>query len=157
MIALRLFLHESTCNTIDQKGDRKANKLRSTRHDSHRRFGIVVLITCVTSIIFFQSLWELLLLDVNGPYNKKTARVCFLSGNIARAVFLAGKPTRPQVEWVSQAKKTTRQRDISTQKIHECRYLFITCHYQEYFEAFLARIVANLILKFKTKSSALTS
>jgi hypothetical protein len=25
-------------------------------------------------------------------YNKKTARVCFLSGNITRVVFLAGKP-----------------------------------------------------------------
>jgi hypothetical protein len=49
--------------------------------------------------------------------------------------------------------------DISTQKIHECRFLFITCHYYKYFEAFLVRhvrIVANLIKKFKTQSSAWT-
>jgi hypothetical protein len=38
--------------------------------------------------------------------NKKTALVCFFSGNITRLVFLAGKPTAPQVESVSQAKKT---------------------------------------------------
>jgi hypothetical protein len=34
-------------------------------------------------------------------------RECFLSGNITRVVFLARKPTRLQVEWVSQAKKIT--------------------------------------------------
>jgi hypothetical protein len=44
----------------------------------------------------------------NHWYNKKTARVCILRGNITRVVLFAGKPTRPQVEYVaSQAKKTT--------------------------------------------------
>jgi hypothetical protein len=40
-------------------------------------------------------------------YNKKTARVCFWSENIKRVLFLAGKGTRPQVECLSQAKKST--------------------------------------------------
>jgi hypothetical protein len=55
--------------------------------------------------------------------------VCFLSGNITLVVFLAGKPMRLQVEWVP----------------HECHFLYIICHYYEYFEAFLVRIVVNLI------------
>jgi hypothetical protein len=47
--------------------------------------------------------------------NKKTARVCFLSGNITRVVFLAGKPV---------SKKTTSV--IFPRKTHECHFLFIT-------------------------------
>jgi hypothetical protein len=50
-------------------------------------------------------------LPSHGEANKKTTRVCFLSGNITLVVFLAGKPTRPQDEWVS-----------------ECRFMFITYH-----------------------------
>jgi hypothetical protein len=57
--------------------------------------------------------WKMPLLNLKARNNlehwvyKKTAQVCFLSGNITQLVFLAGKPTRLQVEWVSQAKKTT--------------------------------------------------
>jgi hypothetical protein len=52
-------------------------------------------------------------------YNKKTARVCFLSGNITRVVFLAKKTT--------SAKKTTRV-IFPLKKTHSCHLLFITCH-----------------------------
>jgi hypothetical protein len=47
--------------------------------------------------------WKLGKAKVVRQYNKKTARVCFLSGNVTQVVFLAGNPTRPQIEWVSQA------------------------------------------------------
>jgi hypothetical protein len=54
-------------------------------------------------------------------YNKKTALVCFLSGNITRVVSLS----------------------------HDTN--------ESILRPFLARIVANLIQKFKTQSSAVTS
>jgi hypothetical protein len=49
---------------------------------------------------------------------------CVFWVEISRVVFLAGKSTRPQIEWVSQAKKTMSV--ISTQKTHEYHFLFIT-------------------------------
>jgi hypothetical protein len=77
--------------------------------------------------------------------NKKTARVMFFDsrGNIKQVVFLAGKPTRLQAGRVGFPGQENHECDISTQKIQECCFLFITCHYYEYLEAFLARIVAN--------------
>jgi hypothetical protein len=60
-------------------------------------------------------------------------------------IFLAGKPTRSQIEWVSQVKKTTRV--IFPLKKHTRSAVFCLSHDTkwEHFEAFWARIVANWI------------
>jgi hypothetical protein len=52
--------------------------------------------------------------EVSQYYNKKIARVCFFSGDITRVVFF-GFPGQENHEC-----------DISTQKTHECHFLFIT-------------------------------
>jgi hypothetical protein len=70
-------------------------------------------------------------------------------------VFLTGKPMKPQVEWVSQAKKPMSV--IFPLKKHT-RAVFCLSHAtNKSIEAFFARIVTNLIQKFKTQSSALMS
>jgi hypothetical protein len=69
---------------------------------------------------------------------------------------VTGKPTRLQVEWVSQAKKTTSV--IFPLKKHMSGVFCLSHDTKwEQFEAFLARIIANSIQKFKTQSLAVTS
>jgi hypothetical protein len=76
--------------------------------------------------------------------------VCFLSGNIARVDFLAEKPTRPQA-------KITTSVIFPLKKYTTAVFCFSHATIKSNFRHFLARIVANLIQKFETQSSALTS
>jgi hypothetical protein len=65
-------------------------------------------------------------------------------------------PFLPQVEWVSHAKETTSV--IFPLKKHTSAVFYLSHDTKwEHFEAFLARIVANLIQKFKTQSLSVTS
>jgi hypothetical protein len=61
-------------------------------------------------------------------YNNKTTRVCFLSGNVTRVVGFLGRETHKTTGRVGFPGPENHECDISTQKTHECRFLFITCH-----------------------------
>jgi hypothetical protein len=88
--------------------------------------------------------------------------MCFLSGNITQVVFLAWE-TQYHTSGFSWPGKHSGfpvvflAWDISTQKRHECHFLVYHMTLNESILRHFELIVTNLIQKFKTQCSAVTS